>query len=388
MTASSARLRIAILTHSTNARGGVVHALELADALTRLGHVAVVHAPDRTGKGFFRSSLAPTVSVPASAVSDDVTSMVETRIADYVRHFDDPAHRQFDVYHAQDGISGNALATLKQRGLIQGYVRTVHHVDDFRDVRLRQLDQRSIVLADQLFVVSRMWQERLRIELACTSTLVGNAVDTSRYSPASNPIDSALRPRLGLREGPVLLAIGGIERRKNTHAILDAFCQVHAVHRSAQLVIAGGASLLDHGAYQQQFRLRLQDAGLPANAVIETGPLADAEMPSLYRLSDALAFPSLREGFGLVVLEAMASGVPVIVSHIPPFTEYLGDDDVAWCDPHHAGSIANAIISALSEPLRSRLAANGRNVAERHDWSRTAEAHLPAYHRMSEVHYA
>ncbi|MCA1455332.1 MSMEG_0565 family glycosyltransferase [Bradyrhizobium sp. BRP22] len=388
MIASSPKLRIAILTHSTNPRGGVVHALELADALTRLGHVAVVHAPDRTGKGFFRSSLAPTISVPASAISGDVTSMVETRIADYVRHFENPAHRQFDVYHAQDGISGNALATLKQRGLIQGYVRTVHHVDDFSDARLRELDQRSIVLADQLFVVSRMWQERLRIELAWTSTLVGNGVDTASYSPIATAADSALRDRLGLREGPVLLSIGGIEQRKNTHAILDALCQVHAVRRSAQLVIAGGASLLDHGTYQQQFRLRLQDAGLPAGAVIETGPLVDAEMPSLYRLADALVFPSLREGFGLVVLEAMASGVPVVVSHIPPFTEYLGDDDVAWCDPHHAGSIANAIISALCEPLRSRLAANGRMIAKRHDWSRTAEAHLPIYQSMSEVHYA
>ncbi len=388
MTASSPQLRIAILTHSTNARGGVVHALELAAALTRLGHVAVVHAPDRTGKGFFRSGIAPTVSVPASPVSVDVTSMVETRIADYVRYFENPAHRRFDVYHAQDGISGNALATLKQRGLIHGYVRTVHHVDDFSDARLRQLDRRSIVLADQLFVVSRMWQERLRIELSCTSTLVGNGVDTRRYSPASNAADSALRARLALREGPVLLAIGGVEQRKNTHAILDAFCQIHAVNRSAQLVIAGGASLLDHGAYQQKFRLRLEDAGLPAGTVIETGPLADTEMPSLYRLADALVFPSLREGFGLVVLEAMASGIPVIVSHIPPFTEYLGADDVAWCDPHHAGSIANAVISALSEPLRSRLVANGRTVAERHDWSRTAEAHLPAYRSMSEVHHA
>ncbi len=56
MIGSSSRLRIAILTHSTNARGGVVHGLELADALTRLGHTAVVHAPDPSGKGFFRKN--------------------------------------------------------------------------------------------------------------------------------------------------------------------------------------------------------------------------------------------------------------------------------------------------------------------------------------------
>lgn len=138
MSGGASQLRIAILTHSTNPRGGVVHALALADALAHLGHRPVVHAPDPTGKGFFRRSVASTRSVPASPASGDVVAMVEARIADYVRHFEDPAHPQYDVFHAQDGISGNALATLKERGLIQRYVRTVHHIDAFRDERLRE----------------------------------------------------------------------------------------------------------------------------------------------------------------------------------------------------------------------------------------------------------
>ncbi len=71
--------------------------------------------------------------------------------------------------------------------------------------------------------------------------------------------------------------------------------------------------------------------------MIATGPLPQALMPALYRAADALVFPSVKEGFGLVVLEAMASGVPVVTSRIAPFTEYLGDDDAAWCDPHDAG---------------------------------------------------
>src|ERR1700719_4542166 len=92
-------LRVAILAHSTNPRGGVVHALELADSLTRLGHEAVAHAPDPAGKGFFRAPLSPAVTVMASPAGSDVASMVETRIADYVRHFQSPSHRGFDVYH-------------------------------------------------------------------------------------------------------------------------------------------------------------------------------------------------------------------------------------------------------------------------------------------------
>lgn len=320
MSGGSSRLRIAILTHSTNPRGGVVHALALADALAHLGHRPVVHAPDPAGKGFFRRGVAATRSVPASPVSGDVVAMVEARIADYVRHFEDVANRQYDVFHAQDGISGNALATLKQRGLIQRYVRTVHHIDAFKDERLCELDRRSIVHADGLFVVSRFWQEHLKAEISRSAMLVGNGVDTGRYSPIRGAGDQALRARLGLRAGPILLSIGGVEQRKNTLGILEAFRQVYAVHRSAQFVIAGGASLLDHGLYRQQFEARLRDAGLPVGAVIETGPLIDAGMPSLFRLADVLLFPSLREGFGLAVLEAMASGVPAVVSHIAPFT--------------------------------------------------------------------
>ena len=96
-------LRIAMLAHSTNPRGGVVHALELADALVKLGHEPVVHAPDAKSAGFFRPTLCETVSVPASPVGTDITEMVEIRAADYVRHFENPAHRCFDVFHAQDG---------------------------------------------------------------------------------------------------------------------------------------------------------------------------------------------------------------------------------------------------------------------------------------------
>src|SRR6516164_9303762 len=99
----SRALRIAILAHSTNPRGGVVHALELGDALSRLGHQATVHAPDAGGKGFFRRTECRTACVAASSVGSDVTEMVETRIVDYLRFFDSTPNRNFDVWHAQDG---------------------------------------------------------------------------------------------------------------------------------------------------------------------------------------------------------------------------------------------------------------------------------------------
>jgi glycosyltransferase-like protein len=382
------RLRIAILTHSTNPRGGVVHALELGDALCRLGHDATVLAPDVSGAGFFRETLCPAVSVAASRVGRDVTAMVETRVADYIRHLEHPAHRGFDVWHAQDGISGNALATLKERGLIAGFARTVHHVDSFGDARLASLQARAITSADRLFAVSRLWGDWLTREFDRVPHLIGNGVDVDRFSPVEDATDAALRALLKLPAGEMFLAIGGVETRKNTVRILEAFRIVHARHPLSSLVITGGASLLDHDAYQAEFAAALAASGLPDGAVIRTGPLPQAVMPALYRVADVLVFPSVREGFGLVVLEAMASGVPVVTSRIAPFTEYLGEGDVAWCDPHDAPSIAAAMAAALEPPARARFAARGFAVAARHDWAKAAHAHLPVYQALNEAAYA
>ena len=383
------RLRIAILAHSTNPRGGVVHALELGDALCRIGHEATVHAPDPSGAGFFRPTRCATVSVAASPVGRDVTAMVETRVADYLRHFEIARHRQFDVWHGQDGISGNALATLKERGLIRSFARTVHHVDGFADPRLSALQTRAIASADRLFVVSRLWQDRLGREFGHVPHLVGNGVDTERFSPQPDETDAGLRLLVPLPAGArTFVAIGGVEKRKNTIAILEAFRIVHGRHPATRLVIAGGASLLDHDAYQAEFAAALAASGLPQGAVVRTGPLPQALIPALYRAADALVFPSVKEGFGLVVLEAMASGVPVVTSRIAPFTEYLEDGDVAWCDPDDAASIAHAMMAALDAPRRDVLIARGFAIAARHDWSRVAHAHLPTYEALAEAAHA
>ena len=388
MTASIPLPRIAILAHSTNPRGGVVHALELADSLTRLGYEAVVHAPDASGKGFFRAPLSPAVTVVASPTTKNVAEMVQKRIADYIRHFEPPSNRQFDVFHAQDSISGNALATLKQRGLIGHFARTVHHIDSFQDARLGEWQTRSIAEADELFVVSDLWQSRIMAEFGRTPTKVGNGVDTARFTNISRAVDEQVRAQYGVNGSPVLLSVGGIEERKNSLRTLEAFRQLLRIHRDAQLVIAGGASLLDHAPYQRQFDALIAADGELSRAVVCLGPVPDADVPSLYRLADALVFPSVKEGFGLVVLEALASGTPVVTSRIAPFTEYLDSDDVVWCDPLSAASIANAMAIVLAEPLHSRLAQRGGLIARQHDWTNTAKAHLPAYQRLTELQHA
>ena len=250
------------------------------------------------------------------------------------------------------------------------------------------LQDRSIDRADACLVVSGKWQDALRNERGIEAAVVGNGVDIRRFAPAWSGEQTALHDRIGLHGGPVFLSIGGIEARKNTLGILDALRQLRAAKPDAQLVIAGGVSLLDHRDYQEEFQSHLRTLREDAAAVHVIGAVSDEDMPNLYRLADGLVFPSLKEGFGLVVLEAMASGVPAIVPSIPPFTEYLGSEDAIWCDPRHSASIAEAMALSLVPQIRDRIIPRGLEVASRFPWRRVAEAHLSTYATVKEAAHA
>lgn len=321
------------------------------------------HIFERAAEVFARDRAAETAHRFRRPVEGGLAALVAARIADYVAHF--TTQRAYDIYHAGDGLSGAALAHLKAAGRIPGFVRTVHHIDEFSHPRLAAWQEKSIVEADAVLTVSDLW-----------------------HSPKPDGREPQLRQRFGLGNGPIFLSVGGVEARKNSLALLGAFIETRRVRPEAQLIIAGGASLLDHQPYRRLFFENLRLSGLPDNAVIVAGPLPEADMPALYRLADALVFPSLNEGFGLVVLEAMASGVPAVVSWRRPFTDYLSEAEAVWCDPDSSLSIAGAMLTALAPPVRRHLAATGRKVAARHDWRQTAKAHLPVYLRLLEIAHA
>ena len=381
-------LRVAMLTHSTLPRGGVVHAMSLSEALEDLGIEIVLHAPDSAGRGFFRKPRCAAIAFPVKPAPREAADMVEQRIDDYVHWFRRPENCGFDLYHAHDGIGANALATLKEEGLIPTFVRTVHHIDDFADPRLVRRQSRSILAADALMVVSGLWRAKLIERFGREADVGGNGVDTRRYSPHVDGAEAELGQRLGLGSGPVFLSVGGIEARKNTIRILQAFVEIHRAHPNARLVIAGGASLLDHHAYQAAFGRELTALEEGASAVSLLGPIADPDMPALYRLASALVFASVKEGFGLCVLEAMASGTPVVVSRIAPFVDYLDPSDALWCDPAESSSIAGAMRQSLRVDVADSLRARGPVVAARFGWLDVAERHLPVYRRLRESVHA
>lgn len=377
-------LRIALLTHSLNPRGGVVHTVELAEALHDAGHRVTVIAPALPGQRLFRPLRCLLETVPVGPAPADLAAMVDDRVEALVNHLARRVAREpFDVMHAQDSLSGNALATLRERGRIKGFMRTVHHLDDFADPRVAALQLRGFLHADQVLCVSQGWVDTLRRVHGVDAALVRNGVDLNRFHPRAEAGDPGVAAQHGLRPGaPLLLSVGGIEERKNTQRLLEAFVLWRRQHPQAQWLIAGGASLLDHDAYARDFRAALADSGLrtgPGGDVVVAGTVPDAAMPALMRSADVVAMPSLREGFGLVVLEALASGTPVVASRIAPFTEYLAEADVAWADPRSAGSIAEALTHALDPARRAALAAAVPEVCRRHDWAASAARHVALY---------
>jgi len=383
---SNRPLRIAMLAHSTNPRGGVVHAMELANALHQLGHCPVLHAPDPSGKGFFRNVPYETVGISASPATDGLLEMVNQRVSEYISYFSRPGATQFDIYHAQDAISANALATLVASGTIPAFIRTVHHIDTFECEKLQRLHDRAITSADRILCVSRLWLRNLSDCYGIEAELVSNGVNTERFSPVPGEPDRTLRERLGITgTGPVFLSVGGIESRKNSAGILRALSQVLKEQPQAQLVIAGGVTLLDHGQYACEFEKAAEELEIskgPGKQLVITGKIDDRDMPALFRAADALVFPSLVEGFGLVVLEAMASGTPAIVSNIAPFTEFLPEGSCLWVEPRSPESIANAMLAALEPGLSSKLKTAGHEVANQFSWASVAQTHSEIYSRF------
>jgi glycosyltransferase involved in cell wall biosynthesis len=151
------------------------------------------------------------------------------------------------------------------------------------------------------------------------------------------------------------------------------------------LAIIGGHSFQDHRPYRDAVIATMPSLDLEfGRDVVELGTLPDDHMAAWYHAADAFAFPSVNEGWGLVVLEAMAAGTPTVVCDLPVFREYLtAGRDALVVQPGDDEALADALASlATDEPLRCRLIHAGDLVAAHYSWDDTATAHRTVYGEM------
>ena len=196
-----------------------------------------------------------------------------------------------------------------------------------------------------------------------------DAVDHDRFRPMEPPPVELLK-RYGL-DRPFVLSVGRLEPRKNLERLIGAIARLD-----------GDVTLALVGVSDFRFEPILEKvAALPDATVKLLGAVVDEDLPGLYNLAEALAYPSLAEGFGMPVLESMACGTPVLTTNRGALPE-VGGDAVLYVDPLDEEAIAEGLTQILADTeLRSKLRARGLARAPQFTWEETARRTLNAYRR-------
>ncbi len=282
-----------------------------------------------------------------------------------------------DIYHSPDFV----LPPLRRaRGVMTVHDLSFLQVPDCADPGLRRYLEQAVPHA-----VRRA--TRILADSASTKqdlvTLLG--VDAARIDvvypgvgPAYRPVTDAaqrddVRRRYALRT-PFILAVGTLEPRKNYDTLIRAYALARAsAHLPHALVIAGGQGWLYQSIFDTVRQLGLHDW------VQFLGYVAEADLPTLYSLADAFAFPSRYEGFGIPVIEAMACGTPVVTANNSSLPEAAGQAALLVAADDVAG-LAQALGQLLTDDiLRATLRQRGFAQAARFTWPSAAQALLHAY---------
>ncbi len=199
------------------------------------------------------------------------------------------------------------------------------------------------------------------------------------HDVAGDSLVATARADLGLGNDPYVLWVGTFEPRKNVPVLIDAFARAVEAGIPHQLVLDGSRGWLDADDRVRSACERI------ASRVVIVGPVAADRLRALYRGADLFVLPSLHEGFGLPVLEAMAQGTAVVCSDLPVLREVAGDaarfvvpgDVDAWCA---------AIVSLLGDdPGRDAFGAAGLTRASTFTWERSVEQHIGVYRSVTRV---
>jgi glycosyltransferase involved in cell wall biosynthesis len=175
---------------------------------------------------------------------------------------------------------------------------------------------------------------------------------------------------------PFVFSVGTIQPRKNYGRLIEAVALLRQKGYELDLVIAGGHGWLEDPIHQTVHDTQMQDH------VHFIGFATEADLPALYSAAVCLAFPSLYEGFGLPVLEAMACGTPVVTSNLSSLPEVAGDAAL-MVDPYDSEAIAVAIQYVLDDStLRNQLIEKGYERVGRFSWGESARKLQQIYNAM------
>jgi glycosyltransferase involved in cell wall biosynthesis len=207
--------------------------------------------------------------------------------------------------------------------------------------------------------------------------VVPHGVSTAAFHEHAAPGEGGrLRRRYGL-ERPFVLFVGAIVPRKDVLTLCRAFELLHRDRPELELVLAGNKARRWASDYERIERW-LRDRPAMRARVRWLDYVRDGDLPALYRRSSVVALTSLTEGFGMTVLEGLATGRPVVASRAGALPE-IGGDAVYYAAPRDTEAFAEQLGRALEDDHRPARLARARTIVARHSWQRTAEATLAVY---------
>ncbi len=237
---------------------------------------------------------------------------------------------------------------------------------------LRRLVKHGARHADQVFAISRAGADEIARSLSVPRARIHVTPLGVRAPTAVPGSERAVRAELDLGDSRVVLCVAQMHPYKNHHRLLRA---LPALDDDVMLVLPGFST-----PHESELRALAQELGI-ADRVRLPDWLSDGSLAGLYALSSAFVLPSLVEGFGLPVLEAMLRGVPVACSNTSSLPEVAGDAALLF-DPENQEEVTAAIRQLLEDrALAERLIVRGRERAAQFTWERTGAASLAGYRR-------
>lgn len=231
--------------------------------------------------------------------------------------------------------------------------------------------------ATHLIAVSQFTCDQLVTELSTPPekiTVIHEGALVSNTHTAKSKMNGRTLPaRYGLQNSGYLLTVGTVQPRKNLIALIQAYSHLKTSYPDLKLVIAGARGWITEDIYREPGRAGVQES------VIFTGRVSPLELSELYTHALIYVQASLQEGFGLPVIEAMASGVPVVTSDGGALPEVVGAAGltVKLRDPAFVTNFAAACARIVRDPqLRTRLVRDGRKRAAAFTWSEAARQTL------------
>jgi phosphatidylinositol alpha-mannosyltransferase len=353
--------------------GGVtVHISYLEHHLARMGHEVKVIAPASKAVASFGDRFIPIGSprpIPTSGSIARVTisPWLSRRVKEVLER------EKFDIIHLHEPLMPMLCTTILRLSQTAN-IGTFHACSGSPGYNIARplgtwLLKRWFRKLHGKIAVSKPAMEFAHSFFAGYYNILPNGVDIEHFSPDVPPIEE-------FRDGKLnILFVSRLEKRKGLNHLLEAFKQVKREIPNSRLIVVGPGTRLRRGYERVVRRSGLKD-------VVFTGMVAYEDLPRYYKTADVFCAPATgRESFGIILLEAMAAGKPVVASNIEGYANVLAHNvDGLLVPPGDNEMLAQALISLLTdESLRREMGARGRVKALEYSWERIAQNVLKYY---------